>query len=111
MNQDEIESLIASLNEIGESAVRERIAKGAYRNDKLPIINHWLDNLASERAKESSFSASEAAARKEVREIETLSIARNALRNSDRAYIMAIIAMVLSIIMAIQKIIEWSSIK
>ena len=89
MNQDDIDGLIASLNEIGEPAVRERIAKGTYRNDKLPIINHWLDTLAGERAKELSLSASEAAARKEEREVEQLVIARDALSSAKAASLSA----------------------
>lgn len=51
----------------------------------------------------------EGKARAEDRSEESLSISHKALRNSDRATNIAISAIVLSIIMAIQKLVEWYS--
>ena len=84
----------AQLDGLEEKAVRYSLAKGEYGapgTTSHEIALSWLASKDAERATES------------------LSISRRALRNSDRATTIAIIAMVLSVIMAIQKIIEWYS--
>lgn len=53
--------------------------------------------------------AAREAAERDARDEDSLSISRKALRNSDRATNIAISAIVLSIVMAIQKVIEWYS--
>ena len=70
----------------------------------MALVEGWVRMKEAERA-------SASASRKEAREEETLSIARKALSNSRFATRIAISAIVLSITMAIQKIIEWYSTK
>ena len=87
-----------------EPEVRERIAKGEYSGTSLSIAQEWLRRKDAVRS-------TAAAARAEAREVESLTISRKALSNSRLATRIAIIAILLSIVMAIQKIIEWYSLK
>ena len=82
--------------------VRQRLAAGKYNQQHARIAQEYLDSLERK-------DASAVATRSEAREEEKLEISRKALRNSVRATTIAIIALVLSTIMAIQKIIEWYS--
>lgn len=83
-----------------EAEVRERLAAGNYNARHAALAQEWL------RRKEASRNA-EAAARKETREEAGLAISRKALANSQLATRIAIVAIVLSVIMAIQRVIEW----
>jgi type IV secretory pathway component VirB8 len=74
--------------------VRERLASGKYHSEQVDIVKEWLRRKEEERS-------AETADRAEAREEENLSISRKALRNSQRANIIAIIAMVLSAATAI----------
>jgi hypothetical protein len=85
-----------------EAEVRERLAAGNYNARHATLAQEWL------RRKESSRST-ETAARKEAREEEGLAISRRALANSQLATRIAIVAIVLSVVMAIQRVIEWLS--
>ena len=69
---------------------------------KADSVELWLKSKSDARI-------AEAASRKESREEESLSIARKALTTSRSATRIATSAIVLSIAMAIQKIIEWYS--
>ena len=82
------------LDALDEKAVRYSLAKGEYGtpgSTSHEIVLSWLASRDTERATES------------------LSISRKALSNSRLATRIAISAIVLSIAMAIQKIIEWFS--
>jgi len=103
--------IVDRLEAAGEEAVRSDVLRGLTGNPGLGgtpgseynnAVLAWLKSKDDARAEASS-------TRKEDREKETLSIARKALRNSDRATWIATSAIVLSIIMAIQKLIEWFS--
>lgn len=96
-------SFLAQLEKYNnEPEVRERLARGEYHSEQVPIVIEWL------RCKEEARSSA-AAARTETREEENLSISRKALNNSVRATRIAICAIVLSIIMATLEIIKWYS--
>ncbi len=94
-NKDETFALCDSL---GVVAVRERLLLGQFHSGQKPHAVAWL-----------SLHESSVKDRAEERSEESLSISRKALSNSRLATRIAISAIVLSIIMAIQKIIEWSS--
>lgn len=101
-NEDELRKEIAEevfhgvsypmLDNKGEKEVRRALAKGEYggpgEKKGHDLVLSWLATKDTERAEES------------------LSISRKALRNSERATRIAIIAIILSIIMAILKLIE-----
>jgi hypothetical protein len=91
------------LEALGEAEVSRRIALHEYG---VPGSEHRENVEAWLRSK-----ALGASARKEAREEESLSISRKALANSRSATVIARIAITLSTIMAIQKVIEWYSIK
>ena len=97
---------LAHLEELGLEAVSAALAKG---DGSLATVGGEFHSQVElwVRAKEKEVSATAASARSEARSEESLSISRKALRNSDRATWIATSAIVLSIIMAIQKIIEW----
>jgi hypothetical protein len=83
-----------------------------YSDDQLIAETHqWLPHAEQHIAAVQVLHERESMSKRraELRSEESLSISRKALRNSDRAIIIAISAIVLSIIMAIQKIIEWYS--
>jgi len=97
------DTLLEQLEKHGnEEDVRNRLAQGKYHSELEPIVKEWL-----RRKKEGRSSA--AAARSEMREEESLSISRRALRNSDCATKIAISAIILSISMIIFEIIKWCS--
>lgn len=101
MNID-AKSFFEQLEADGESAVRTKLAASGYNSLAAGLVQEWLRRIEEARS-------SAVAGRKEAREDESLSISRKALRNSDRATWIATSAIVLSIIMAIQKLIEWLS--
>lgn len=74
--------------------VRRKLAEGLYNQQHAKIAQEYLDSKDRE-------SAASASARAEAREDESLSISREALRNSERANKIAISAIVLSIITTI----------
>ena len=83
-----------ALDALGEKEVLHRQAKGEF--GAIGSVGHgiasaWLEGKKVERSEES------------------LSISRKALANSRSATVIATMAMILSTIMAIQKIIEWYS--
>ena len=83
-----------SLDALGEKEVQHRQAKGEFgATDSVGhgIVSAWLEGKKVERSEES------------------LSISRKALVNSKSATVIARIAITLSTIMAIQKVIEWYS--
>ena len=92
------------LDRLGEREVRAILARGEWANftNRRNIANDWL------RAKEEERSSA-AAARKEVRDEESLSISRRALANSERATRISIIAILLSVVVAIVEVIKWLS--
>lgn len=104
MNEEETEKLRVKLVSLGEKEVARRLAMNAFNDQREAYVRHWL-------SEQSGAIEAAAAERKEAREVETLEIARKALRNSERATMVAIIAIALSTVMAIQKIIDWYSIK
>ena len=102
---DDVDRFFAELESKGEDEVRKSFGKLVYeRSDKIHYLltEKWLKSKADARA-------AEAALRKEAREEESLSISRKAMRNSIRATTIAIMAIALSVVMAIQKVIEWRS--
>jgi hypothetical protein len=92
------EATFALCKEVGVTAVRERLLLGKFHVGQKPHAEAWL-SLQEASVKD----------RAEERSEESLSIARKALSNSRLATRVAISAIVLSVAMAIQKIIEWSS--
>ena len=76
-----------------ELEVRERIASGLYNAQHQAIAEEWL-----RRKEESRLAAT--SAKRDAREEETLSIARKALSNSNRANFIAISAIIFSVIVA-----------
>lgn len=97
--------LFERLEAMGEEAVRHDVALGLAGNpgsEHNNAVRFWLKHKEDERA-------AAAASRKESREEESLAISRKALSNSRLATRIAISAIVLSIVLAIQKIIEWYS--
>jgi len=88
---------------IGIEGVLSEIAEGKFGTGASVAKLEAEAWVAAERAKRDST----ATARKEAREKESLSISRKALRNSERATNIAISAIVVSIVMAVQKIVEW----
>lgn len=82
-------------------------SQGLLEVRRLRLQNHFhsLDGQAVESWL--AVKDAEGKARADDRSEESLSISCKALRNSDRATNIAISAIVLSIIMAIQKLIEW----
>ena len=98
--------LFSRLEAMGEDAVRDGLLHGippADGSEHRLAVEGWVKIKEAERA-------SAASSRKEAREEESLAISRKALANSRSATRIAMIAMILSTIMAIQKIIEWYSI-
>ncbi|MGI9321067.1 MAG: hypothetical protein ACR2O5_06605 [Thiogranum sp.] len=77
-----------------KAKVRRNIEAGLYDEEHRRIAQEWI------RCKEEALAA-EAAARTEAQQVESLSISRKALHNSERANRIAIIAFVLSVITAI----------
>lgn len=100
VNPEEHAKLFAEFEALGETKVRH-----------LRDINHWASDQYRNITSQEWLIAKDAerAARASARADEQLSIARKALRVSERAQRLAISAIVLSIVMAIQKIIEWLS--
>lgn len=99
--------LFSRLEAMGEDAVRNGLLQGippADGSEHRSAVEGWVKMKEAERS-------SAASTRKEAREEETLSIARKALSNSRLATRIAISAIALSIIMAIQKVIELYSAK
>lgn len=90
---------------IGIDGVLSEIAEGRFGAGPSVAKSEAEAWVAAERAKRDSAALS----RKEAREEESLSIARKALSNSQRATTIAIFAVVVSVAMAIQKLIEWLS--
>jgi hypothetical protein len=83
--------LIEELEQLGEAAVKRKLQNGDYGhpqtgNPAYECVEAWLSSNEAERA--------------EARAKENLSISRKALRNSRWATAIAIIAMLLSIVMA-----------
>ncbi len=85
-----------------EAEVRERLAAGKYNSMAAGLAREWLRRKEEARA-------AEATSRAEAREEESLAISRKALENSRLATRLAASAIVLSIAMAILKIVEWYS--
>ncbi len=85
-----------------ELEVRERIAHGQYNAQHQAIAQEWL------RRKEESRSAA-SLAKRDAREEETMYIARKALSNSNRANMIAISAIIFSVIAA--AIIAWYTVE
>ncbi len=86
-----VDDLIKELEQMGEKAVRTKLLNGDYSSPALEHVKDWLSSKESERA--------------ETRADESLSISRKALRTSEWAFAIAIIAMLLGI--AIPIIIAW----
>ena len=101
MNPQDQEFLQRLDDHNNENEVRERLAAGNYNQRHAALAQEWLRRREEERN-------SQVAARVEDREEEKLEISRKALRNSEKATRIAIIAIILSVVMAIQKVIEWS---
>ncbi len=100
MSPEKHAELLAEFDAMGEARVRH-----------LVQLNHWASDTYRKNTSQEwlLLKESERAARTDAREEESLSISRKALSNSRLATRIAISAIVLSIIMAIQKLIEWSS--
>lgn len=97
--------LFGRLEAMGEDAVRQQVAlglAGTPGSEHNSAVLSWLKNKEDERS-------AAVVSRKEAREEESLSISRQALANSRLATRIAISAIGLSILMALQKIIEWYS--
>lgn len=92
---DKLEDFLASQ---GPLEVRRLRLQNHFHSLDWQAVDTWL-----------SVKDVEGKVRADDRSEESLSISRKALRNSDRATNIAISAIVLSIIMAIQKLIEWYS--
>jgi len=85
-----------------EAEVRERLAKGLYSSQHKALAEEWLRREEVARAES-------AAERKEARDEESLSIARRALANSQKSTRIAVLALILSVVLAALKVIEWTS--
>ena len=84
------EQMVEILDGLGEAEARDKFIKGEFGtpgSSKSLVVERWLNEKDS--------------ARRSAREDETLRIARQALSNSRRANTIAIIAMILSAIVAI----------
>jgi hypothetical protein len=108
MDRTFLERLDAANN---ETEVRERLAGGKYNQQHASLAREWLRRKEEERA-------AAIAARSEARDDESLSLSRKAIeisersvRNSERSTRIAIAALVLSIAIALQKLIEWYTAK
>ena len=104
MDRNFLEQLDAANN---ETEVRERLASGLYNARHAAIAREFLRRKEEKRA-------AEASGRVEARDEENLRIAREsvaisrkALDNSRFATGIAVIAVVLSVVLAIQKLVEW----
>ena len=104
MDQTFLEQLEAADNEV---EVRERLAAGLYNARHAALAREFLRRREEKRA-------AEATARVVTRDEENLKIAREnvaisrkALDNSRFATGIAVIAVVLSVVLAIQKLVEW----
>jgi hypothetical protein len=95
----------AHFEAIGIEGVLSEIAEGTFGAGPSLAKSEAEAWVAAERAKRDGSALS----RKEAREEETLSIARKALSNAQRATIIAIFAVIVSIAMAAQKLVEWLS--
>ncbi|MEK6909907.1 MAG: hypothetical protein AABW61_02400 [Candidatus Aenigmatarchaeota archaeon] len=93
------DDIFAKCERDGEETVRKRLAQKNYcTHDEIPIVEEWLRHKDEERAIAT-------ASKRDKREEETLSIAKEANRIARRANINAIIAMILSAIIALAMII------
>jgi hypothetical protein len=101
------------LEALGEEQVRLNIAQKVWTKDsgKLPLAEEWLRRLESSRISASESARSEREEKAILIAEEANSIAREALSSSRLANRLAISAIILSVVMAIQKVIEWYSIK
>jgi len=104
MEQNFLEQLETADN---EAEVRERLAAGLYNARHAGIAKEFLRRREEKRE-------AEARTRAEAREEENLKIAREsvaisrtALQNSRFATRIAVIAVVLSVVLAVQKLVEW----
>lgn len=91
------------LEAAGEAAVRADLSKGKYGDASDPrhiYVSACLEGMEIERAEA-------AAARKETREKESLSISRKALRNSTIATIIAITAIIVAAREPISSTVIW----
>jgi hypothetical protein len=88
------DKFFTKLTQTGEKAVRENLAQKIYGTNKIALVQEWLNQLESSRSEE-------VLERKEHREEEGLSIAREALRQAKVSKIIAIVAIIASIISAI----------
>lgn len=85
-------------DDLGAAEVRARLVSGGFHVGQRTDAEAWLsrhESALKERAEE--------------RSEESLRISRKALSNSSLATRIATFALILSVIMAIQKLIEWSS--
>ena len=92
------DSLIAELEKLTLVEVRRKLSSGIWGQVDSPLYTKvfaWV-KLETE-------------SRSEARAEESIAIARNALGNSRRATVIAILAALLSAVMAILKVIEWFS--
>lgn len=90
----------SKFEELGEPEVRKRLECNDFNIMHQGPARAWL-----------SLKESEAQKRAEMREEENLSTSRKALRNSERATNIAIVAILLSISMTILEFIKWYSSK
>jgi len=95
----------AHFEAIGIEGVLSEIAEGKFGAGPSLAKSEAEAWVAAERVKRDGTALS----RKEAREEETLSIARKALSNAQRATTIAIFAAIVSIAMAAQKLVEWLS--
>lgn len=91
---------VADFEKAGEARIRASLEFNtlSYSTEKLMLAREWLETRSVA-----------AAARSELRSEESLSISRMALVNSKLATRIAILAIILSIIMATYEIIKWYS--
>jgi hypothetical protein len=99
LNQDQFNAELAKLD---PDEIRQRIAVCIITGPHKIYAEEYLRKLESDRSHE-------AAARKEAREEETLSIARQALANSQMATRLSAISILLAIALALLNIIDWYS--
>jgi len=91
--------LDAKFESLGEAEVRHRLeSKQGLHSLEWAAARAWLAAKETERA-----------VRANAHSAESVSISRKALSNSQLATRIAVVALILSVIMAVQKLIEWGA--
>lgn len=98
-------AFFASLEEIGETEVRGRLAQGVFAKEKHPLIHEWLRRQDEDRASAAADRAEEAASRIESIERSKLREQRRLNKIATTANIIAIVAATVATIAAIVSII------